>query len=549
MAWKDGPGYGPATGDFRPAVLSARLILMFRLACFLLVLISPSLVNAGLERFTPVPGAADYPAGVCLSPRYRVLVKEASDPTPWAGEFHGTAAYKLWPDYLDPETLPAKHSETAVHVAQVDSGTRVRVRVELIDGATIDTLRLKPTRLQELRATTKSGATWVEFEVDPYVYTRHVLVEINAPTNDADALQDGLMFFLNPPSEMPDGNVLVLPAGVIDETSPWLDELNCLRIDATSPYDALYVPQDTLIDGRVDIRKSGFTVAGRGMIVGSRWPFAKAVPDWRKSYPTWISPSGEVIRPLLSFKQSRGTEDTSSRFEGVLVAHPYHFCVGWAYQNDNLKTFGWRFSSDGIHGVHKRGSFMRVNDDATYINTGSIEDCTYWAMVNGACFQLGWGLGSDNDTPVQVRRADIVRGEWDIAPNPGADGLGAPANVIPANKANAGSNRAVFAGTFRSARAYTIRNKFFEDVRVDFRANRLFYLGSRTEEVSYENFVFKDIWFESEPSYDGVQNVLRGKNGVRGFVFENFVIGGTKVESLEDFEPLYQRNVEGTEFR
>jgi hypothetical protein len=127
--------------------------------------------------------------------------------------------------------------------------------------------------------------------------------------------------------------------------------------------------------------------------------------------------------------------------------------------------------------------------------------------------------------------------------------VGAPPNVVPANKANAGSNRGVFAATYRSAKAFTVRNKFFEDVRVDFQANRLFYLGSRTEEVSYENFVFKDIRFETQPTYDGVQNVLRGKDGVRGFVFENFVIGGKKATSLDDFEPLYQRNVEGVEFR
>lgn len=522
---------------------------MFRFAFLALICLAPCLVMAGLDRFTPVPDPGAYPPGVAPSVRYRVLVKLAAEPAPWSRELHSTATYKLWPDYLDPETLPSKHSRTAVHVAQVDSDARVRVRIELMDGTKIDSLRLKPTRLTEMLATRKNGASWVEFEVEPYRFTRHILVEINAPASDADALQDGLMFFLNPPSRVPKGNVLMLPPGVIDEASPYLDELNRLLIDESSEYDGLYIPQNTLIDGRVDVRKAGFAVAGRGMIIGSRWPFVKSVPDWRQRYPAWISPSGEEVKPLLSFKRPSGTEDSSSRFEGVLVAHPYHFCVGWAYHNENLKTFGWRFSSDGIHGVHKRGSFIRVNDDATYINVGSIEDCTYWAMVNGACMQLGWSLGRDNDTPVQVRRIDVVRGEWDVLPNPGVDGVGAPANVVPADQANAGSNRAVIAGTFRSARAFTIRNKNFEDIRVDFQANRLFYLGSRTEEVSYENFVFKDIWFERKPTYDGVQNVLRGKNGVRGFVFENFIIEGQKAGCLKDFEPLYQRNVEGVVFR
>lgn len=506
-------------------------------------------LGAGLSRFTPVPEPAAYPRGVAPSARYRVLVRPAADAGPWQASRDATATYKLWPDYIDPETLPAKHARTAVHVAQVDSDTRVRVRVELADGTTLRSLTLKPSRLTELAAARRQGENWVEFEVEPYRYTRTVLVEINAPERDADALQDGLLFFLNPPSTIPPGRVLVLPSGVIDEKSPHLDSLNRLLISPDSPYDALYIPQDTLIDGRVDIRKEGFTVAGRGMIIGSRWPFAKTAPEWRQRYPAWISPDGEWVRPLLSMKLAGDRDDTSGRFEGVLVAHPYHFCVGWAWHNENLKTFGWRFSSDGIHGSHKRGSFMRVNDDATYVDEGSIEDCTYWGMVNGAVFQLGWGLNRDNDAPVHVRRVDVLRGEWDNEPNPGVDRIGAPADAPPADRSNVSANRGVFAGTFRSGRAFTVRNKTFEDIRVDAQVNRLFYLGSRTGEVNYENFVLKDIHFARTPHYEEVRNVLSGRTAIRGFVFENFTVAGRKVEGLADLEPLDQRNVQDPIFR
>ncbi|MCG8527404.1 MAG: hypothetical protein MI748_13550, partial [Opitutales bacterium] len=412
-------------------------------------LVAAASLSAALDRFTPVPEADEYPRGVAISPHYRVLVKPANDETKWDSATHSTATYKLWPDYLDPETLPRKHSKTAVHVAQVDSDERVRVRVELIDGDQIDTLRLKPTRLSELDATKSHGTDWIEFEVEPYQYTRSVLVEINAPEHDTDALQDGLMFFLNPPSILPEGNVLVLPSGVIDEKSPLLDELNRLMIGPDSRYDELYIPQDTIVDGRIDIRKSGFKVSGRGMIVGSRWPFVKAHPNWRRGYPSWITPDGEIVKCLLSHNAPSPEEGYAGHFEGVLVAHPYHFCVGWAEWNENLKTFGWRFSSDGIHGVHKRGSFMRVNDDATYINQGSIEDCVYWGMVNGACFQLGWSGSQDNNRVVNVRRCDVVRGEWDNLPNPGADGLGAPDGFTPPKGLSKGGNRGVFVGTYR----------------------------------------------------------------------------------------------------
>ena len=509
-------------------------------------------VSAAVDVFPVVPATAEapYPRGVEVSPRYRVWVKPAADAGSWRAETHATATYRLWPDYLDPETLPGKHAGTAVHVAQVDSDERVRVRVELIDGGVIETLRLKPTRLRELERTTVRGNTWVEFEIKPYRYTRSVLVEINAPAVDGDALQDGLMVFLNPPSEMPAGHVLRLPPGVITADSPHLDELNRLLVGEDSTYDALYVPRDTIIDGRVDVRKPGFTVAGRGMIIGSRWPFVKAVPDWRTRYPEWISPDGEWVRPLLNYRPPRGSDANGTRFEGVLVAHPYHFCVGWAEHNENLKTLGWRYSSDGVHGEHKRGCFMRVNDDATYVNEGSIEDCVYWGMVNGAVFQFGWSGSRDNNTPVHVRRCDVLRGEWDNLPNPGQDGLGSPAGWTPPVGPSVAANRGVWTATFRSAEAFTVRHKYFEDIRVDAQVNRLFYLGSRTEEVSYEDFKFRDIWFESVPHYQGgIENVLRGRETVCGFVFENFVVGGERAESLEDFAPLDQRNVEAVEFR
>ncbi len=506
---------------------------------------------AGLDRFNPVTDADDYPRGIQVSENYRVFVKPAKDASAWDSIVHSTATYKLWPDYLDPQYLPQKHSQTAVHIAQVDSDERVRVRVELIDGRSIEKLRLKPTRLSELAETQRSGSSWIEFEVDPYKFTRSILVEINAPDRDTDTLQDGLMFFLNPPSRIPEGNTLVLPAGVVDESSPYLDDLNRLLITEESPYDALYIPQNTIIDGRIDIRKSGFRVFGRGMIIGSRWPFVKAHPNWREGYPSWISPDGEIVKPLLNYKANAPENGYSGHFEGVLVAHPYHFCVGSAEMNENLKTFGWRFSSDGIHGGHKRGSFMRVNDDATYADKGSIEDCVYWGMVNGACFQLGWGGSSDRDTPVYVRRCDVLRGEWDNLPNPGADGVGSPAQYTKRPEGpNQAANRAVFAGTFRGAEELYVKHKYFEDIRVDAQVNRLFYFGSRSREVSYEDFLLKDIWFEKAPEYaGGISNVLSGKITVRDFVFDNVVIEGKKAESLSDFEPLEKQNLENILFK
>lgn len=503
---------------------------------------------AALERYSPVPDAGRYPAGVEISNSYRVLVKLAADPAPWDAARHATATYRLWPDYVDPETLPPKHAQTSVHVAQVDADARLRVRLELLDGRSIQRLRLKPTRYAEMEASRRQGPDWVEFELNPFHLARHVLVEINAPEFDGDALQDGLMFFLNPPPVVPPGRVLRLPPGVVDETSPYMDDLFRILIEPDAPWDALYIPQDTIVNGRIDVRKEGFTVAGRGMVVGSRWPFVRAVDGWRERYPSWISPNGTPVKPLLSYTNPWFADHEASRFEGVLVAHPYHQNIGGAWHNVNLKAFAWRFGSDGVHGQVRRGIFTRVNDDAVHVGEGVVEDSTFWAMANGAVFQLGWMLREDDDRRARVRRVDVVRGEWDNLPNPGQDMLGAPRFAPPPDETTLSANRAVFAGTFREGGRFEVSRKEFRDVRVDFQANRLFYLGSRSGQVNYANLVFRDIHFERQPHYQSVSNVLSGLDYVKGIRLADFQVGGERLRRLDQLEPLEQNRLRGVRF-
>ncbi len=520
--------------------------------CLLILLLMNIGITANateLVRNSLVPNAKDYPRGVAVSKHYRVMVKKLSDTSPWSAENNTTATYKLWPDYLDPETLPAKHKNTAVHVAQFDADEPVKIRVELLTEQTIKRLQVKPSRYQEMSASRKQGANWVEFVVNPAKLTKHILVEINGPESDTDALQDGLMIFANPIAVVPKGNVLVLPAGVINEKSPVMDKLNRILIEQDSPYTGMFIPQNTIVDGRLDIRKKDFVVAGRGMIAGSRWTFAKSEPGWRKSYPKWISPDGQEMKPLVSYK-ALGSGNEGGKFEGILAVHPYHFCFGGAAENENVKAFGWRFSSDGVHGFAKRGVFVRVNDDANYVADGIIEDSSYWGMANGAIFQFGWGTkGADNNKLAEVHRANVLRGEWDNVDDPGLHSLGAPANAVPATSENLSANRGVFVGTYRDTSAPArVSNKHFNDIRVDGQVNRLFYLGSRSGLVSYANITFKNIWFEKKPSYAEVKNVLSGESLIDEILFSNFVVAERKIQKLTDFEPIELKNVKKVEF-
>ncbi|MCG8502903.1 MAG: hypothetical protein MJB12_21150 [Firmicutes bacterium] len=477
-------------------------------------------INAaqGLIRFSVVEPQSKYPRGLKVSERYRVLVKPVSDNTPWDTSAHLTATYDAWPDYRDPEHTPRAYVDNHVHIAQVDASERVRVRVELIDESVIDTIKLKPSRYTEMRSTQENGQNWVEFEIDASVFTKHVLVEINAP--EQGPYSDGLVIFVNPISKMPKGNVLVLPSGIVDSSHPAMNDINAIIIEEDSPYDAMYIPQDTIVDGRIQVIKKGFKIAGRGMVIGSRWKWGRRAEDWREgNYDREISPDGSILKPIV-----KGSENME--VEGITTIHPYHFNYEGAISYTNAKAFGWRFTSDAFHGTIIRGCFARVNDDSTYCNKGVIEHCTIWAMQNGSPFQLGWGQNAANaGGGTRVTACNIVRGDW---------------------RTN-NANNAVFSS--RLGCNGDLKDVRFEDIRVDGTVSRFISYAMAKHTGKLENFVFKNIWFENAPTYksfeDGshITNFLQCGGGIEGFVFDNVVIGGKKIRSIDDLEPLEQKNI------
>ncbi|QCT01545.1 hypothetical protein E6C60_0824 [Paenibacillus algicola] len=474
-----------------------------------------------LQRFKTVQPTLHYPRGIEVSPRYRVMVKPAGDKTPWNKAANGTAAYKAWPDYVDPETIPAAYKDNSVHLSQIDTKTRVRIRVELIDGGTIETLKVNPSRYSEVQATLTSGKDWLEFEVNPSDLTKHILVEINAP--ESGPYSEGLMLFVNPLSQIPSGNVLILPPGVIGSRHPAMNELNAIVIDENSPYDALYIPHNTIVDGRIEVRKEGFTIAGRGMVVGSRWAWPKSKPDWAQNYPSDISPDGSVIKGIIDMNGGQA--------EGIATIHPYHFNYEGADSYSNLKAFGWRFSSDGFHGDIVRGSFARVNDDANYFNHGLIERNSYWGMQNGALFQLGWGqAAADGGGGTRISEINVLRGEW---MSDGGDR----------------QNNGLFSGVLRNTTG-DLEDIVFDDIRVDGSLFRLIAFDMDTHSGTLRNFTFRNIWIEKPFTYpSGVINMIKVGGGIEDFVFENLTVGGQHLTSLEQLNPMDTPFGDEIEFR
>ena len=469
--------------------------------------------NDSLNRFAIVDDQENYPMGLEVSKRYMVLSKLASDNSPWDPAVHYTATYSLSPDYLDPQTVPNDYKGNTVHMAQVDTSQRIRLRVELFQGAEITKLSLNPSRYTEVRESSQNGVDWIEFEVDPFELTKHILVEINAA--ETNSYNNGLILFVNPISKIPEGNVLVLPSGIVGSDYSEMNDINALIIESNSPYDALYIPSNTIVDGRIEIKKSGFTVAGRGMVLGSRWPYAKGKSDWATSYPKEISPNGSIIKGIVS--STNGASEVT--YEGITTIHPYHFNYVGAKNNINIKAFGWRYSSDGIHGEIIKGCFTRVNDDANYFNHGVIENCSYWALNNGSIFQLGWGQAAANGGGgTRISSCNILRGEW---------------------KADGGKqNNGLFTSTLNNTTG-TIKDIIIDDIIVDGAIFRLIAFDNANHRGLLEDFTFKNVWIEKPFHYlGGISNMIVCGGGIKNFVFENLVVDSKKIMSLDELQPF-----------
>lgn len=478
-----------------------------------------------LVRSIPVAQAGRYPAGVVASSKYRVMVKLASDSTAWDSSRHMTAVYDAWPDYDD---VPGELQNNHVHLTQFDASKQVRVRVELLQGS-LNRVKLKPARYG-LGAGQQVGPTWVEFSVTPGSLTKHILVEANDP-NDGKVLNHGLMIFVNPLLEMPEGNVLSLPSGVIDSSSSLMDSNHRIFIPANSQYDAIYIPQDTIVNGRIHIKKPNFKVVGRGMVVGSRFTWAKADPNWQNRYP--ITPDGERVKGIVE------SNANNTVFDGITIVHPYHFNFVGGNLTRNVKAFGWRHSSDGIHGVDRvEGAFTRVNDDHVYFPTREIVDSSFWGLTNGSIFQGGWG-GSGSNGGLRsggfVKRCNVLRGEWN------GDG-------------GERQNNGIFGSVDFSTN--DVDGYLFEDVDVEGKQCRMLNFSmacnGRCNRGSWRNITFKDITFEYSlgcpDSSKHLDNFLTTDGELKNITFDNVYFGATRLSGWSDLAPVQRTNVTSARF-
>ena len=244
-------------------------------------------------------------------------------------------------------------------------------------------------------------------------------------------------------------------------------------------------------------------------------------------------------------KPQRGIEVTDSKnilIDGITVINPEHYTVFGGGTTGltikNLKSFSSRGWSDGIdlmccNDVLIDNVFMRNSDDCIAIyghrwdwwggsRNVTVQNSVLWADV---AHPINVGGHGDPESPtgeliedITFRNIDILEHDEDDEPYQGC-------MTVDCGDKN------------------FVRNVLFEDIRVEnIQEGRLFYVKVRFNEKydkqpgrGIENVTFRNITYngigENPSLIEGLDNTRK----VSGITFDNVIINGEKMKSLDDF--------------
>jgi hypothetical protein len=308
------------------------------------------------------------PAGVSVSPHYRVQVEQA-------GKRQESPVYfskAQWRSNVHPDT-----SWTSFSFAG-----KVTVRV-VVPGAKSSRVRLLPTSVGIVPK--------VDGDTAAFVLEKPCQLALEFDGNR----QHPLLIFADPvETDVPKPgapNVVYFGPGVHDLPSDFQ-----VRSGQT-----IYLSGGAWVRGRLLGRDAaGVRICGRGVLDGSQLP--GKVPD---------------VREPEHFVMLRGRSD-DVKVEGITLVGSPHFNLtlnGDRCVVRNVKMISWWFSTDGVglgaHGLVE-DSFFKVNDDAVklYRSDMTVRRCTFWQMENGAPFQLSWNMSGQN-RGFRVSDCDILHCE------------------------------------------------------------------------------------------------------------------------------------------
>jgi hypothetical protein len=311
---------------------------------------------------------------------------------------------------------------TANHWTSFCFGGSATVRIRKLDGSTPRSVRIRPA----------SAGIRAEIIGHEVVFTvdrpRQLSVEIDAPD---DLIPQPLLIFANPreknppkpaevwnytekglpPADWKSPVILHFPRGVHNLVRNEGVPLNPgFRLRSG---DRVHLAHGAYVIGafRSASDSRNIRIDGRGTLSALGEPFVKT-----KYRP--LKPDADI-----DFSYSRCGEHLvqlqgrDHHVEGIVFTDPAHFCIniGDSSRVDNIKCFGWHYSTDGI-GIGSdtvlRDSFFKCNDDSIKLYNDGIDvaNCVIWQQFNGAAFQFSWGHGGVKKG-FTVRDVDIIHDE------------------------------------------------------------------------------------------------------------------------------------------
>jgi Carbohydrate binding module (family 6) len=301
-----------------------------------------------------------------------------------------------------------------------------------------------------------------------------------------------------------------------------------------------YIPGDALVygnfcDGVDNVLSQNIRIYGHGTISGAKIPHYQdfAVPN---------SIDGKYLR-LLSCDKAENVV-----FEGLTLANPPAHTVAIIADNNRVyapnrvswcKTLSWRVNNDGIT-VQGNGtledSFIRHQDDGTYVRGVAIRRTTYWTDVNGHPFRCSF-ITSDRDSgyPAALPR-DLVVEDCDIlyarAVFTTTGTAGADRNGIIAGFE--GANATYADGTENTGQHLVFRNLTVSDPRPQ--RMLLAFLGSIPADGINKTGDWRGLRFENirylHRNTWGWPNTLLGDvdSRLRFWTFKKVLIGGVALD-------------------
>ncbi len=317
-----------------------------------------------------------------------------------------------------------------------------------------------------------------------------------------------------------------------------------------------YIPGDAIVYGHMNTRdhlqnapwpalKENIRVFGHGTLSGARSlhpedmeaPFSHISDEEGLRFRSMdIFATGSVVEGITFADSANHTMKMNTRGHASLDQRPANY-ARW------LKVITWRTNGDGITMLgngYLENSFIRAQDDGSYVRGLGIRDVVYWNDVNGTALRNTFLMNDRGDDfpsslpqTLYVEDIDIIYGRGAFNFDNSRYSVIQKQNFRQTDS-NTGSH--VVFRNINFEDPLPARSLFGFDVEIDGGNPTGSPSGVRFENVR-----------AASPAVFGRPNTFIGgpDNQISGFIFDNVILAGRQINSLDHEEFLYNEHTFG----